>query len=871
MPAAPASLAEALRDRYVFERELGRGGMATVYLARDLQHDRLVALKLLSPELAATLGSERFLREIKVAARLQHPHILPVFDSGEFAGQLWYTMPYVEGESLRDRLEREGSLPVHVATRIAREVALALDCAHRHGVVHRDVKPENILLSEDQALLADFGIAKGPSLDGERLTGTGLAIGSPTYMSPEQASGDPHVDHRTDIYSLGCVLYEMLAGTAPFAGPTPQSVIAQRLTIPAPHIRLIRPAVPESIESAVQKALALVPADRFATAAEFGEALSAAEQGLIKSARPARSEGLRRAALLVPLILLGLGAILLARRAGRPAEQTPGARQPIAVLPFENLGSPDDDYFTDGVSDAVRGKLAALSGLQVIARGSSIPYKRTRKALEQIGRELGVQYVLTATVRWDKGKTGGVSRVQVSPELVQVAGVSTPTTRWQQSFDAVISDVFQVQSDIASRVAMAFDVAVGARERRLLEARPTQNLVAYDAFLQGEQAADGLATVQPSAVRRAVAAYGRAISADSTFMPAWAQLSRALSLLYYFAEPSEEVGRRARQAAERAIDLAPERPEGWVALGDLAANITKDPAQALTYYARARHLSPAGADLLTATAFAERILGQWDSSVAHLRAAHALDPRSVHPARRLAETLILLRRYPEALVVCEKGLALAPHNLSLIQDKALVYVAQGDLGGARAWIRLARRLVGPDAVAAFFGAYGELYWVLEEEDQRRLLRLPPHAFDTRGSWAQVLAQTHALRGDSARAQAYADSALAEAQASCRGDAQCHALKAVQLALAGRRAEAIAEGKAGMQLAPITKDAFMGPYVQHQLARVYLLSGEPEKALDLVQVLLSVPYVLSPGYLKVDPGFASVRNNQRFQRFLKQGD
>ncbi len=264
-------LATALADRYAIERELGQGGMATVYLAHDLKHDRKVALKVLHPELAATLGPERFQREIRTTARLQHPHILPVLDSGETAGQLWYTMPFVRGESLRDRLQREGQLPVDVAVDLACQVALALDYAHREGVVHRDLKPENILLSDGQALVADFGIAKALSAAGEaQLTETGLAVGTPAYMSPEQAGGG-QVDGRSDVYALGCVVYEMLAGEPPFSGSTPQAMIAKRVLEPVPHVRTLRDSVSVPMEQALLRALAKTPADRFATAGELPE------------------------------------------------------------------------------------------------------------------------------------------------------------------------------------------------------------------------------------------------------------------------------------------------------------------------------------------------------------------------------------------------------------------------------------------------------------------------------------------------------------------------------------------------------------------------------------------------------------------------
>jgi tetratricopeptide (TPR) repeat protein len=316
-------LRTALADHYLLERELGRGGMATVYLARDLKHDRLVALKVLHPELTHALGPERFLREIKVTAQLDHPHILPVFESGAAEDLLWYTMPYVEGESLRDRLRREVQLSVEEALRITREVADALDCAHQHGVVHRDIKPENILLAHGHARVADFGVAQAlESAGGDRLTGTGLAIGTPLYMSPEQSGGGGELDGRSDLYSLGCVLYEMLAGEPPFTGRTPQAIIAKRLSDTAPTVRRVRPTVPPGLDSALTKALARVPGDRFATMGEFAAALQSAQP-------PSQARQLPVPAVLALYILAALAVLgvvrLLTSTLGLPDWVVPGA------------------------------------------------------------------------------------------------------------------------------------------------------------------------------------------------------------------------------------------------------------------------------------------------------------------------------------------------------------------------------------------------------------------------------------------------------------------------------------------------------------------------------------------------------------------
>src|SRR5689334_17166916 len=465
-----AQLQAGLSDSYTLERELGRGGMATVYLARDLRHDRPVALKVLHADLAASLGADRFLREIRMAARLQHPHILTVLDSGEIPVPgappiLWFTMPYIRGESLRDRLTRETQLPVDDALRIAREAADALDYAHQEGIIHRDIKPENILLTGSRergaggghALVADFGIARAlGGADGgrdDKLTETGLTVGTPAYMSPEQASGQRELDARTDVYSLAVVLYEMLAGETPFAAPTAQAMIARRFMETARPVRQVREAVPEQVEHALQRALARTAADRFASTAEFAAALQptagSAGRTTVTAAPgavpPGRAAGAvagsgraiprppRRvpalALTLVAGILIGLGVLFAWRRSHGDAAEGAAGEHRIAVLPFENLGDSAHEYFADGVTDAVRGKLSAVPGLQVIASRSSNEYKRSTKSLADIGRELGSDYLLIARIRWAKG-ADGTSRVEVSPELVRVTPGQPPTTKW---------------------------------------------------------------------------------------------------------------------------------------------------------------------------------------------------------------------------------------------------------------------------------------------------------------------------------------------------------------------------------------------------------------------------------------------------------
>jgi serine/threonine-protein kinase len=873
----------ALAGRYLLERELGHGGMATVYLARDLRHERLVALKVMHPDLCLGAGPERFLREIRTTARLDHPHILPVHDSGEAQGLLWYTMPYVEGESVRQRLERAGPFPVEEALRVAREAADALDCAHRRGVVHRDVKPENIMLSGGYARVADFGIATAlvAAGDGGRLTATGISIGTPAYMSPEQAGGARALDGRSDVYSLGCVLFEMLTGQAPFTGPTPQAVIASRFLQSPPPVGQLREAVPPAIEDAVTRALAREPADRFQTAAEFAQALA----GLPSTAsvgprrrppRPAPPGRRRWLVLGVSLLVLAIGFGLWRQLRVRPgvaaADQPPpgaiGARR-LAVLPFEHVGDSAEAYFADGITDEVRGKLATLAGLEVIAGASSGEYRRTVKPAREIARELGVRYLLVGKVQSEKPPGGGPPTVRVSPELIEVGGPGPPTTRWQEPFEAPLTGVFEVQAAIAARVAEALGVALGVGERQALARPLTRNLDAYRAFVRGEVAKGANA----ASARQSLPYYEQAIALDSGFAEAWARASMAHSNVFGGGGvPSPAEAAAARAGADRALALAPDLPEARLALGSYYMFVLKDIGKALEQFSEGLRLAPNHAELLANAGVAEQWLNRWDAALEHYRRAQVLDPRSVNGANALAYALLQRRQYAEAHAVADRVLALsrtAPLSVEIVELKAMIHVAQGDLPGARAVIHRALERIEPTTLVAFFGWAWDLYWVLDDPEQQLLLRVPPTAYDNnRASWGLVLAQTYALRGNAPLARAYADSARLALDEQLRGtpdDAQLHTLKGLALAYLGMKQEAVREGKRGVSLMPAGAGTLQNAYVKHQLVRIYLLVGEPEQALDELEPLLRTPYLLSPGWLRVDPNFAPLKGNPRFRQ------
>ncbi|HUG28474.1 MAG TPA: serine/threonine-protein kinase, partial [Gemmatimonadales bacterium] len=482
MPDIPPGLAAALAERYRIERELGAGGMATVYLAQDLKHDRPVAIKVLRPELAVAIGAERFLREIATTANLRHPHILPLYDSGEAAGLLFYVMPFVDGESLRTRLERDRQLPLEDALRISREVADALSYAHARGVIHRDIKPENILLEGNHAVVADFGIARAvDAAGGAQLTETGLAIGTPTYMSPEQAAGNQDLDGRSDLYALACVLYEMLAGQPPFSGPTAESLVRQHIMVDAPPVTNLRPAVPAGVAAALQRALAKTPADRFNPVAQFSEALrgqaaSAAipTTGLVS---PANGRGVGRWAAVGAAVLIAAAALAYGLR-GSPVVDS-GDLSSIAVLPFTDMSAAGDmEYFGDGMAEEILNALAGLPGLKVAGRTSSFSFKDKGADLKSIGAALGVGTLLEGSVR------RSADRIRITAQLIRA---SDQSHLWSETFDRGFDeDVFAIQDEIARAIVTALQVQLGGRAAPSIAAqRGTDNLEAYNAYLLG--------------------------------------------------------------------------------------------------------------------------------------------------------------------------------------------------------------------------------------------------------------------------------------------------------------------------------------------------------------------------------------------------
>ena len=861
---------------------IGVGGMGEVYRARDSKLDRDVAIKVLPPSFAASPDAmARFEREAKSVAALSHPNILAIFDFGNEGGATYAVMELLEGETLRGRLET-GPVPPPQALDFALQIGRGLAAAHEKGIVHRDLKPENIFVTRDGLIkILDFGLAKrvepvspdaatsGPTVDP---TEPGTVMGTVGYMSPEQVRGLA-LDHRSDIFSFGAILYEMFSGRRAFRRETASDTMAAVMRDEPPDIAESGRAVPVALDHVVRHCLEKDRTNRFQTARDvvfaLGETSSSfsGSSGQVDRAgenRPQPAGRFMKAAAGLA-ILLAAGTLFLWRQSHAGG----GAAKRIAVLPFENQGAAGDEYFADGMSDAVRGKLTALGGVEVIARASSTPYRKTAKTPQEIGRELDTRYLLTATVRWSK--EGGHDRVQVSPELVEIRDSGPPASRWQESFDAPLTDVFRVQSDISSRVAQALGIALGAGDRKRLSVTPTGDLAAYDAFLKGEHAAVGS---DPASQRKALTFYEQAVALDSAFLQAWARISGVNSFLYANSSPDPALSDRARQAAEKSIALDPNRWEGHLALGAYRRLVKSDLPGALEEYHKAERLSADRSLVLASTAVTESDLGNWNAAIAHLREAERLDPRSPGRKRILGQTLVRMRRYPEAREVIDRGLALAPVELALIEEKALAYLGEGDLAGARRVIEAAPAQVDRAELIGYFAKFWDLVWVLNDGERRQLLAMTPSAFDDdRASWAIALAQTCALRGDAANARRYAEEARKAVEpqlGATPNDPDLHSLHGLALAYLGRKQEALLEGERAVALQPIGRSAVFGPYLEHQLARIEILSGEPEKAIDRLERLLRIPYYLSPGRLRIDPNFDALRGNGKFQRLAASG-
>jgi serine/threonine protein kinase/Tfp pilus assembly protein PilF len=601
-------LRAALADRYRVELEIGRGGMATVYRAWDLKHERNVALKVLHPELAKSgYNPERFVREIRLVAGLTHPHILPLHDSDECDGLLFFVMPLVDGDSLRARLQYEGRLRLDEALWIARVVAAALDYAHRNDVLHRDIKPENILFQEGQPLVTDFGVGRAISACCDDFTEVGLAVGTPEYMSPEQANADDAIDGRSDQYALACVLYEMLAGRPPFSGSTLQETIALHATREVSPLQGIRPDVPVAIDAAIAKALAKDPADRFATTAAFGEAIEP----------PAR----------------------VAELPPEPAASRIPRDGTIAVLPFVNMGIDSDaEYFSDGITDELINALVKVDGLQVVSRRSVFAFKGRHDDVRSIGSMLGVSTILEGTVQL------AGERLRLTARLTNV---DDGRTIWSERYDRDMHDVFAIQDEISSTIVETLRGTLFVHLGEAVHTRYSRNVRAYNLYLKGRFHWNRRSSED---IAEGIRYFEQAIAEDESYALAYSGLADSYAIQTdYRGIPSAEGMERARTQALRALELDESLAEAHTSLGWVTFIYDWHWPEAEREFVRALQLNPRYATAHQWYAWVLMALGRHDEALSEGRAAMELDPVSVS-VRRSMGWLNHYAGYPNAAV-----------------------------------------------------------------------------------------------------------------------------------------------------------------------------------------------------------------------------
>src|SRR5262245_23095071 len=646
MPDVLAVLTTRLADRYAIEHELGRGGMATVYLARDTRHGRSVAIKVLEPDLAVAFGAERFLREIGIAAQLSHPYIVPLIDSGEAGGLLYYASPFSPGGSLRERLDQAGRLALKDALRIVEEVGAGLDYAHRHGFVHRDVKPENILFADGHALLADFGIARAGATPGKpTVTEVGLALGTPEYMSPEQASGDQNLGSESDVYSLACVLYEMLTGAPPFDTGSARATMAKQITETPRPLRALRPEAPATVGRAVERALEKDPDARFSSVAEFITALNA----------PPTDDG-----------------------------APPVTPRSIAVLPFVNASpDPENEYLSDGITDELIDALVKVDGLRVASRTSVFALKGKPQDIRAIGALLGCAVVLEGTVR----KAG--DRLRITAQLT-----STDDGRllWSQRYDRLLDDVFAIQEEIGRTIVGTLRATWFADLAPPAARRTTTSVKAYSLYLKGRYAWNKRTA---EGVTEAITSFEQAIAEDPGYAAAYAGLADSYSLqIDYRNVPVHEGHEHAKAYARKALQLDETLAEAHASLAWSAFIYDWDWDKAAQEFRRAIALDPHYATARQWHAFLLASRGQLEEAVTEVLMAQQLDPTSISVRRSVGWAHYYARRHDQSRYHLLRAIALNPTAAETYRILALTYAEQGDLVEAERVAREALELPG---------------------------------------------------------------------------------------------------------------------------------------------------------------------------------
>jgi serine/threonine protein kinase/tetratricopeptide (TPR) repeat protein len=867
--------------QYNILEELGRGGMGVVYKAHDTKLDRMVALKFLPEHLAATETERlRFLQEAKAAAALNHPSVCSIIDIQEAEGRPFIVMEYVDGVTLRRKAPVSS---MDVAMGYASQIGEALQLAHTKGIVHRDVKSENVMVTADGRIkVMDFGLAR---LKGSvHATRTGSTVGTLAYMAPEQIQG-ADVEARADIFSFGVVLFEMLTGKLPFKGEHEAAVMYSILNEEPETVQRYRQDLPPDVDRIIRRALEKDPADRYQHIDDMVSELRLLrkQSGRVvrpenSASRPTPTPGPQASSKTKLLVGIG-GALLVAVVAvlvfqSGPLQKTgqPSARKMLVVLPFENLGAPEQEYFADGITEEITSKLSGLSGLGVIARSSAMQYKKTAKSISQVGEELGVSFALQGTVRWETAE--GTTRVRVTPQLINIAD---GTQMWSQPSEAVFAGAFKLQSDIAGQVASALDVALLQPEKHSLETVPTRNAEAYDSYLRGTEYLYRSTTEED--FRIAEQMFQRAVDLDPGFAKAFAKLGFLHSNLYWeYYDHTEERVRKSKYAAERALELAPDLPDAHGAMGWYYYHCLRDFENGRQDFQRGLKAEPNNIDLLLGIASVSRRQGHFAEATTYFERIVDIDPRSPGMMQDLANTYVMSMRYAEAEHTYDRYINLVPDVAEGYYGKSLLYVMwKGDLPGARRVLEEAgnRKVGREDATFLYYTIMLDVFDGRFSQAAGRLQSAEPRVFSYQQWYIPrelLQAQIQGYMKQPERQKALFNAARTILEGDVRDhpdDPRMLSSLGICLAGLGRADEAVREGKRAVDLVPLSVEALNTPYRMQDLALIYTMVGKEEAAIDMLGELLKIFSPVTVPMLRLDPAWNPLRGNPRFQKLLAE--
>ena len=854
-----------LAERYRIERQAGEGGMAIVFEATDLKHSRRVAVKVLRPEIATQIAHERFRREIQLVATLSHPNIVPMYESGESDGLLFYVMPFVRGETLSDRLGREGKLGVDEALRIAREVGRALSYAHAAGIVHRDLKPGNIMLSDEVAVVTDFGIARlVDDAAQQQLTQTGLAVGTPAYMSPEQGLGDAAISPASDQYSLACVVFEMLTGRPPFQGSTTLATLALHSSTPVPDVRQLRDDVPPRVADALRGALAKEPAKRFSSVEVFVRELGGATTGESPprvAPMSRRSTYIAAGVGLAVLVLVGVWFGIRHQR-GSAAASPPV----VAVLTFDHQGPPEEKYLTDGITDEVSSRIGDVNGIRVVTRASAMQFDLHKQSLRDIAAQLKVTHILAGSVRTDR-RPDGTRLILVAPRLINVA---TGAELWSDQITTAVGagEVFAVQERIARNVARVLDVALSPEATAAFTSLPTKDLDAYLAFLRGNLHASQYLVRNEQ--EQAIADLTEAVRLDPKFALAYARLAQLqAAFLRIYGGSSDRIA-AFKASVDRAMALAPDMPQSRIALGMWYGFGAGDPARALKEFESVQARQPNNADLFVQIGRLNRSAGDNVAAVANFTRAIQLDPRSTTDLFEDAVSLFMLRRMSEGKQCLERALAISPDWLPAHIGITQFLLFEGKTDEVFQKMRELAEVPGmvqqliSDPLYRFRWEIG-----LPPVYEQRLdtMSIGEARVDS-AEFYRAKGRLYARHADVRRERAYFDSVLAVLEPRRHvapvspftyGDL------GFALAVVGRTAEARAYADSARALGGLKMDAFRGWFASWEIARLYARLGARDEALDVLRQVGAANYA---NFARIDPAFAPLRTDPRFDDMIR---